>query len=158
MKKLRNALMALAAVFIVMPVLLNNYKFIVNKKDIDKFTKWDLLDVKQIRQKNIFFIDGRFDGFTMGIEPLEARYYCEKSLECGYVPEETVLRLKVFEERNGTHFLKGSVSFSGGMKEYLLDSGVDDGILRSIDGVFAEKVSARAAFDDAVKRKSQSGL
>lgn len=154
MRFLKKSLIVLGVFYLLTPLILNNYKLLVNRKDILLFLK-TYSHVSQLRTKNLLFLDGRLDGFVAKLEPLHpARRFCEKSIECSYDPGNTAYRIRMLREIDrGEYFIEGNVSFIGKMKDGALEHTLLYEVIKDISGTFAENVSAKEEFRAIVRNK-----
>jgi len=154
MKALKNALVILAASYLLAPLVLNNYKLLVNRNDIVSFVN-TYSHVSQIRTKNAFFLDGRLDGFFAELEPFHSKgFFCEKSLELNYNPAKTAYRIRILKEiDNGEYLTEGDISLIGRMKDAALERYILYEVVKYIRGTFAQGVSTKEELDAAIKNK-----
>lgn len=153
LKILRNILVGLVLFWIVSPIFLNAYNMFVNREDIVLFKKW-YSRTSQMRPKNLFFIDGKFEGIKADLESDSSKaIFCEKTLECGYNPKNTLFRVKLLKEVGEDNYtVLGNVSFGGELKDEILDKSVTDYIIENSFNLFAENVSTKESFDKLINK------
>ena len=138
-------------VYLVAPLVINGINLAVNRNDIKLYSR-TFSRYAEIKQKDLFFLDGRFVGLEKipenlygfkGLENPDSKdYFYTKRLECRINPKDTVFRVLTFKyDASGGREIISNVSFSGKLKDEILEHNITYDTLLKMYGKFAEKIS-----------------
>ena len=152
-RALRVWLVVAVISYIIMPILINALNLLVNLKDIRLFTS-RYPQAVTLREKDAFFIDGRFLGFRNDPSPLRTHVLIAERLECHLTPGDTVYRLVCLKKTvDGAYKELGNVSFSGELKKNFFKNGISDIIYGKIENAYGEGIESIGQLNRLKRRK-----
>ncbi len=151
------ALILCIVLVIAMPFVMSGINHFVNKGDIALFK--NCYSVFMMKQAMPLFIGGSFDGYTTNILPLKDDLYYEIRLECSYNPKNTLVRLQLLQKNEQNHYpVIGNLSFTGELKDKILDKSINKNAIANIINLYGERVSNKNIFDEIIQNKFNKNI